>query len=378
MTRILRVLLLAAVVPLLSSPAHAQVDAAPDLAEEEEEEPVLAPEPAEPPGASPLVIAGEKIHRGTRREVTLRLSESFTASQVDIPVVVVRGRQPGPSLCLIGGIHGDELNGMEIVRRVMERQHPEGLAGTIIGVPIVNVFGFATQTRYLPDRRDLNRSFPGSPNGSTAARIAHRLFSEVVHHCTHLIDFHTGSLHRTNLPQIRGDLRDEEVLRLARAFGAPALLHSPGPSNTLRRSAVSAGVAAILYEAGETMRFQQPEVRRGVAGTEAVMRALGMREGETSTAEKTVLYSGSEWVRAERGGLVELAVSPGDFVEAGDLLGTITDPLRKEMGFIRAPRAGTVLGAVVAPMVLPGLAVVNLGIEGLPPGEEDPTRADAD
>lgn len=319
---------------------------------------------AEPPSDGPLVLGGEAIAAGQKREVLLRLSESFAATQVDIPVVVVRGTRPGPSLCLVAGVHGDELNGMEIVRTVMDALTPEGLAGTVIGVPIVNVFGFANQTRYLPDRRDLNRHFPGSPTGSTAARIAHRVSSEVLRHCSHLVDFHTGSLNRTNVAQIRGDLRNARVLALARAFGAPALVHHPGAKGTLRHTSVQAGIAAVLYEAGETMRFQQPEIRRGVAGVRSVLSALGMKAGVPLAEDETTLYVGTSWVRAERGGLLVLDVRPGDFVRAGELLGTITDPLRRERGYVRAHRTGRILGAVLAPMVLPGLAVVNIGLEG--------------
>jgi hypothetical protein len=319
---------------------------------------------AEPPDDGPLVLGGEAIAPGHKREVLLRLSESFTATQVDIPVVVVRGTRPGASLCLVAGVHGDELNGMEIVRTVMDSLTPQGLTGTVIGVPIVNVFGFANQTRHLPDRRDLNRHFPGSPTGSTAARIAHRLSTEVLRHCTHLVDFHTGSLNRTNVAQIRGDLRSPQVLSLARAFGAPALVHSPGGKGTLRRTAVQAGIAAVLYEAGETLRFQQPEIRRGVVGVRSVLAALGIKPGAQLPADESVLYVGTSWLRAERGGLLVLDVRPGDSVRAGDLLGTITDPLRHERGYVRAHRTGRILGAVLAPMVLPGLAVVNIGLEG--------------
>jgi len=321
------------------------------------------PPPAIAPDEKPLVIAGVAISPGEKREVTLRLSESFTAAAVDVPVVVVRGVvSDGPSLCLVGGVHGDELNGIEIVRRAVDHLVPHGLRGTVIGIPIANVFGFANQTRYLPDRRDLNRHFPGNARGSTAARIAERLFTDVIRHCTHLVDFHTGSLQRTNLPQVRGDLRNPDVLNLARAFGVPAIVHSPGSKGTLRRTAVQAGIAAVLYEAGETMRFQQPEIRRGLEGVRSILSLLGMKDGPTLVDDETEVFARTSWLRADRGGLLELTVKPGDLVRVGDVVGTVSDPLRREKGWIRAVKEGRVLGAAVAPLVLPGMAVLNVGI----------------
>jgi len=322
-----------------------------------------------------LVIGGVSVLPGQVQEIFLQSSESFSGGDVKMPLVVVRGSEPGPVLCLTAGIHGDELNGIQIVREVLDLTRPETLKGTVIGVPIMNLFGFWNQSRFLPDRRDLNRHFPGRPTGSTASRIAHRIWSEVVSKCSHLIDFHTGSLHRSNLPQIRGDLRKRKVRKLAEAFGADVVVHNPGQRGTLRSEAVRAGIPAILYEAGETMRFQRREIRRGVQGTMNVMIELGMREGEKDAAPTAETFLETHWVRAPQGGIVELFPNLGEWVEKGDVIGEITDPLRKVKGSVVSPHRGRIIGKVLSPTVIPGLAVLHVGI---PDGRMERTEAGAD
>jgi predicted deacylase len=340
-----------------------------------------APQPAEEPGLperhaeetledegtpaerrKPFVIGGVTIGDLEKRQINIRASESFSAGDVEVPVVVVRGEQPGPVLCLIAGIHGDELNGIEIVRRVVDAVEPGDIHGTVIGVPIVNLFGFWNQSRYLPDRRDLNRHFPGRAQGSTASRIAHRFWSEVVQKCTHMVDFHTGSLHRTNLPQVRGDLSDPEVAALAHAFGGGVIVHNPGLKHTLRAAAVEAGIPTILYEAGETMRFQRDHIKHGVAGVRRVMRHLGVVRGPEGPFPRVKVFLETHWVRARQGGIVELTPRLGKRVKKGDVVGIVTDPLRQTKGTVTTRWSGVVIGKVLAPTVLPGLALLHIGV----------------
>lgn len=362
----------------VAEPSPAEPSPAEEPVAEEPGSEAPSPDPAtaeatqlEPP--PPLVIGGVEVAAGERREIFLRSSESFSSSDVEIPLVVVRGARPGPVLCLVGGIHGDELNGIAIVRESLERAPPAAeMKGTLIAAPIVNLFGFWNQSRYLPDRRDLNRHFPGRPGGSTASRIAHRFWNEVMRHCTHLVDFHTGSLHRSNLAQVRGDLRRPDVLRFAHAFGAGVIVHNPGQRGTLRSQAVEAGVPAILYEAGETLRFQRPVIEDGVKGVENVMVHLGLKEGPPLSPRSPSVFLETHWVRSQQGGILELYPQLGDWVEEGDVIGVITDPLRNEKGVVRSPWSGQVIGKVLAPMVIPGLAVVHVG---LPHGRMD--RSDA-
>ncbi len=309
-----------------------------------------------------IVLAGETIYPGEKKELRLPTSESFIGANVDTPLVVIRGKEPGPVLCLVAGIHGDELNGTEIVREIMDTHGAGDIRGTLIGVPIANLFGFINQSRYLPDRRDLNRFFPGNEHGSTASRIARR-FWDVLRNCTHLIDFHTGSLHRSNVPQVRGDLRNEEILDLSRAFGARVIVQNPGPQGTLRRTATDHGIAAILYEAGESMRFQKEEIRKGVLGVRNAMVHLGMREGRRVDLGTQRVYRRTRWVRAEHGGIIEIYPVLGESISEGDILGVISDPLRRDKDILVSRVSGQIIGMVLSPMVIPGMAVLHVGLD---------------
>jgi predicted deacylase len=278
---------------------------------------------------------------------------------------VARGVAPGPTLCLTGGVHGDELNGIEIVRRSLEEANPAELAGTLIGVPIVNVHGFRRGSRYLPDRRDLNRFFPGSRRGSSAGRIAFTLFENVIRRCDALVDMHSGSFWRTNLA------------RLARGFGSPIVLHHAGRSGTLRRAAVEAGIPAVTYEAGEPMRFQREEIERGVEGVRSLARALGMLATPPARVEPEVLVR-SRWVRVDDGGILTSEVRLGDRVEVGELLGRVIDPIDGQRAEVRSPQAGLVIGMAQDQLVIPGFAAYHLAtapVGGDTRGETQPVDA---
>lgn len=326
--------------------------------------PAAAPDGADTPWGS-LEIAGQTVAPGETMRTFVNVSGARGGDNpvLDSLVVVVRGAKPGPTLCITGGIHGDELNGVEIARRVYAGVAGAELSGTLVVMPALNMQGLRNGSRYLPDRRDLNRAFPGNPGGSLAARIAHALHSKVVRHCHALIDLHTGSASRTNLPQIRTDLDSPESLAMARSFGVGVVLHGRGPKGSLRREALDAGIPAVIYEAGEPLRFQEPKIAEGVRGVRNVMADLGMIDTET-TGTPSQLYRSTTWVRAgDAAGVFLSSARPGDHVEKGDVLGTVTDPRTDEAIAIRAPRSGRIIGMAVPQFVLPGYALFNLGFD---------------
>lgn len=324
----------------------------------------VAPEPE--PEPEPLPFAPE-VPIGTRSRISLATSESFVGVRVETPVIIVRGQTPGPMLCLTAGVHGDELNGVETVRRLSEQISPNRLSGTVVALPIVNPQGFRRSSRYLPDRRDLNRFFPGQPRGSAASRIAFSVFDSVIKHCEYLIDFHTGSFHRTNAPQLRGNLGIPAVLELAQAFSPSILIHNVPREGTLRRAAVDTGIPAVAFEAGEPMRIDPAAIDQGIEGVYSVMRALGMREGGPDLATRTTrMYKRAHWVRVDEGGILLTSVALGSAVEVGDLLGTVTDPIEYQQVEVRSPYAGRVIGMALSQVVIPGFASFRIGVEGWP------------
>jgi len=275
---------------------------------------------------------------------------------------VVNGVREGPTLCLTAALHGDELNGIEIVRRVLYELDPQQLGGTVIGVPIVNLHGFRRNSRYLPDRRDLNRFFPGAAHGSSASRIAHSFFEQVVRRCDALVDIHTGSFQRTNLPQLRADMKVPAVAGLTSGFTATSVLHSEGEPGTLRRAAVEAGIPAVTLETGEPGRLQENKIAHGTQGIAGLLDHLGMVASASARGAPEPVYYESTWVRADRGGLLFGAVSLGQRVRTGELLGTVTDPITNVRSELRAPQDGRVLGMAQNQVVMPGFAAFRIGI----------------
>lgn len=280
-----------------------------------------------------------------------------------MPVQVRRGKRAGPCLFVCAAVHGDELNGIEIIRRLMRRRALARIRGTIIAVPLVNVYGVIERSRYLPDRRDLNRSFPGSGRGSLAARLADLFMTEIVAHCTHGIDLHTGALHRGNLPQVRGNLDDEETLRLARLFGVPVLINADLRDGSLREAAAARGIPMLLYEAGEALRFDELSIRAGVHGILNVMRGLDMlppARGRKEVAREPFVARSSTWVRAPASGIFLASVALGAHVKKDELLGTIVEPVGDIGSEVRAARGGIVIGRSNLPMVLEGEALFHI------------------
>ena len=313
--------------------------------------------------ATPMELLGEKVMPGTSQRLSWSATELFEGVPVSTPVLVINGAQPGPTLCLTAAVHGDELNGIEMVRRVLHDLSPDEVSGAIIGIPIVNVQGFRRGSRYLPDRRDLNRYFPGNPTGSAAARIAHSFFISVVAKCDALIDLHTGSNDRANLPQIRADLRDPDVVTLTQGFGSMVILHSTPSVGTLRNAATRAGIPSLTLEAGGPSQLELNEVRHGVKGIETLMNTLGMIKKRSLWGNPEPVYYRSSWVRADNGGILLADVSLGSTVREGDLLGTINDPMSNARSELRSPYSGRIIGMARNQVVMPGFAAFHVGIQ---------------
>jgi predicted deacylase len=307
-----------------------------------------------------LTIGEHRIRRGTTEQIFLKVSEYYTATPVNVPVTVIRGTHPGSTLFLTAAIHGDELNGVEIVRRVMTSITPDRLRGTLICVPVVNRMGFLTHTRYLPGRRDLNRYFPGDANGNAASRTARTLFRQIVKRSEYGIDLHTASVGRTNLPHLRADMSNRDVRGLARAFGSEIIMDSPGSPRTLRGAATRAGVPTIILEAGETFRFQRNMVAHGVMGVRNVLGSLGMIEEKPRQPRLRVIVKVTDWARSERGGIADILVRPGQIVYEGDEIASITNPFGREVFSVRSPLTGLIIGITTVPMVNPGDAICHI------------------
>lgn len=310
--------------------------------------------------AEELKIGGKAINPGEAQEILLKISEFYTAQAVNIPVTVVRGVEEGPRVFLTAAIHGDELNGVEIVRTIMTELDPSKLRGTVLCTPVLNRWGFLSHSRYLPGRRDLNRYFPGNPDGNVAARVAHKIFTEIVQHAQYGIDMHTAAAGRTNLAHIRGDMDDEKVRKMARAFGTEIIIDQPAAGGTLRSAATRAGIPTIILEAGETFRFQRTMVTKGVSGVKNVLGDLGMIEWTAREPSFQVIVKVSEWIRAERGGILDIRVRPGDLIYEGNEIAMVSTPFGREVTTLLSPLTGLVIGITTIPLVQPGDAICHI------------------
>jgi hypothetical protein len=311
-------------------------------------------------GSGTFRFAGKPIPRGTRRQVSLPAGRLPSGTEVSLPIEILNGVASGPTIWLSGALHGDEIVGVEIIRRVLEHVDERSLTGVIVAAPVVNVFGFVTGSRYLPDRRDLNRSFPGTTRGPLAGRIARLFVDEVLAVADVGIDFHAGSDERTNLPQIRGNMDDEGTRALALAFGAPLAIHSKTIKGSLRETALRLGKRVLLFEGGEPRRFSPEAVDAGVAGTLRVLAALEMISDRAPSADPPVESRSTTWVRAPRGGIFRLETRLGERVTKGERLGIITGPSGRGGREVRAPVTGIVMGHAVNPLVHQGDALVHV------------------
>ncbi len=310
---------------------------------------------------APFEINDVMAPPGRLTQVELRVARLPTGMWLSVPVGVLHGKSPGPVIWLSAAIHGDELNGVPVIRHVLDRIDPRELSGTVLAVPTVNVFGLIQSSRYLPDRRDLNRSFPGSKRGSTASQLAHLFTTEVVQRCELGLDLHTGSGGRKNLPQLRCDLDQPETLRLAREFGAPLLLHARLRDGSLRAAARDLGKTVLVYEAGEANRFDVEAIDAGVEGTLRVMKSLGMIEHALERpADPPRISRSSSWVRARRSGFCEMTSRLGDEVTKGDGIAVIFDALGRSRSTVKAKTTGVLIGHLTSPIVNRGEAVAHI------------------
>jgi predicted deacylase len=313
------------------------------------------------PDHGPFELLDVYTAPGARSDLRWRSPQSYGGFATLAPITVIHGARPGPILCLTGAVHGDELNGIEIVRRVAANTSAEELSGTVIAMPIVNVEGFHRRDRYIGDRSDLNRAFPGSKDGAYAERVAFALFEDVIQWCDMLVDVHTGSFFRENLPQVRGELANDQVAALAAAFGGLAVLDSPAPAGSLRGTAVDAGIPTVVLEVGVSLLLNMGQVATTVSGVRVMMRRAGMLHTENQLADPLPAFFHSEWLRTDYDGILVSGVDLGDRVILGQVVGEIINPLTNEHHEITAPLTGTVLGMAQNQFVSPGFAIMRIG-----------------
>lgn len=308
-----------------------------------------------------ITIGGQTVQLGENKTINLEMPSLYDCSPMFMPVHVIRSKKPGPVLLVTAAIHGDELNGVEVIRRLLKQKGLTRLRGTLIAVPTVNVYGFLYQSRYLMDRRDLNRSFPGSETGSIAGRLARLLLQEVAVHATHVIDLHTGSMHRGNLPQIRANLDAEQNHALAEAFNAPVILDLLEPVGSFRHAIKSSGKPFLLYEAGEALRFDEFSIRVGVKGIMRVLRHLKMLPQLKNPAkcQATLAYS-SYWIRAEYSGTIVFDKPLGSKVIKGEAIAHIANPLSGDEHAVIAHKTGIVIGISNLPLAHEGEALFHI------------------
>ncbi len=307
-------------------------------------------------------IGGIAVPPGSRRSVNLPLPGLYTNDPVTMPVHVLHGRNDGPVVFVSAAVHGDEINGVEIIRRLLRMPQMKRLRGTLLAVPIVNVFGFHNRSRYLPDRRDLNRSFPGNESGSMAGRLGHVFMTEIVERSDFGIDLHTAAIHRDNLPQVRADINDPILEPLAKAFSAPVLLHSAPPAGSLRYAAAEVGVPVMVYEAGEALRFEEMSIQIGLRGALNVLRQLSMLPpSKRKPTKPSAVLRSSNWQRAPQSGILRAQTRLGAMVSKGETLGVVADPTGESEMAMPAPFDGVVIGRTNLPLVFEGEALFHVG-----------------
>ena len=312
-----------------------------------------------------LIIGGHSISPGKTVQIEMPVVRLYTDTDISMPVHVIRSKIDGPTIFIFAAVHGDELNGIEIIRRLIKQKSLRILKGTVIFVPMVNVYGVLNQSRYMPDRRDLNRCFPGSTKGSLAGIVANKFLSEIVKNCEYGIDLHTGAIHRSNLPQIRANLKDQETRELAEVFGVPVLLNSNLRDGSLRESAVQSGTKILLYEAGQALRFDELSIRAGIRGIQNVLAHLGIikkkKRGDSRKLKVSPFIANtSSWSRANASGIVNNLKNLGDKVQKGDLLAKIGSPFGEIFDSIHASKSGIIIGKQNIPLVQEGDAMFHI------------------
>lgn len=324
---------------------------------------------------SRYIIDGIEIKRGARTRINIDMGSVYDFTDVKMPAEVIRGRKDGPTLFISSTIHGDEINGIEIVRRLLARKELKKISGMLIAIPIVNIFGFNDRSRYLPDRRDLNRCFPGLKNGSLASQLAHKFMQEIVVKSDFGIDLHTGAFHRCNHPQVRCDVSDEVTLNLAKAFGAPVIINSNLRDGSLRASVTQASIPMILFEAGEALRFDEKNIKIAVEGIINVMRAIGMIKSQKTRQKKSFIALSSSWLRAPYSGIHIPCQKLGKHVKKGDVLGEISNPFGDYKTLVKAHENGVIIGMSLLPLTNKGDALFHIACEKNSKGFESANHA---
>lgn len=311
-------------------------------------------------GARAQEWCGVAVEPGEPREIMMPLSETFSGEEMRVPIYVWHAPEEGPTVFVTAAVHGDEINGTGAIRHILRERPFELKAGTLVLVPVVNLPGFERHTRYLPDRRDLNRSFPGSKGGSFASRVANAVFEQVVTRCDYGIDLHTAAVRRTNFPNVRADMTDDKLAPFVRAFGAELIVSGQGPDGSLRAAACAAGVPTMILESGEVWKVESGYIEYATRGITNCLRYLGMVAGEIEEPAYRLEVDATSWVRATNGGFLEFHVAPGTIVEEDEPIATNTTLSGEELNVLRAPRDGIVLGMTTIPSVSPGDAVCHL------------------
>jgi len=309
-----------------------------------------------------LKMGGKTVRPGQSLDIHLEVSQRYTGDPISLPIRVHRGRRPGPTVFVSAAVHGDELNGTGVIHELMFAPEIKLVNGTLILIPVVNVFGFETQNRYMPDRRDLNRCFPGTPSGNLSSRMAHVIFKQIVGNSDYGIDLHTAAGSRTNFPNVRGDLSVPEVRRVAKAFGCELMVNGKGPTGSLRREATKAGCPTIILEAGEPCKIEPGILEIGMRGVQNVLKEFGMLPGQCVRPAYQTRVSKSLWVRSEVGGLLRFHVSPGHPVKEGEPIATNVSVFGKEQCVLVSPVNGIVLSMTTLPVVKPGEPVCHIAV----------------
>ncbi len=309
-----------------------------------------------------FTIGNTRIRTGERRDLRMVVSQRFSGDSISLPVHVIRARKPGPKVFVTGAVHGDEINGMGIIHDLLFNEPLNLNRGTLVLIPAVNIFGVETNDRYMPDRRDLNRFFPGSDSGSLTSRFAHKMFHEILTKCDYGIDLHTAASSRTNYPNVRGDMTHPDVRRIARAFGCELMINGKGPEGSLRREVTKAGCATIILEAGEPLKIEPGVLQIGIRGVRNVLKSLDMLSGVMDRPVYQTRIDRAIWLRAESGGIMRFHVSPGEMVRTQQPIATNVNVFGQQQHVLVSPVDGIVLGMTTLPLVKPGEPVCQIAI----------------
>jgi hypothetical protein len=310
-----------------------------------------------------LNILGEEVPLGISKTINFNIAKLYTSTKVEIPIIIERSKKPGPTVLITAGIHGDEINGVEVVRQIIAKKINKPAKGSIICIPVLNVFGFLSMDRFFPDGRDLNRVFPGTKNGSLASRFAYQFINEILPAADFCLDFHTGGASRFNAPHIRVDPKNEELVKLAKIFNAPFTLLSKNLEGSYRATCSNKEKYILLFEGGKSQNSSKEIAREGVQGTMRILHHLGMLNAEFESPVRdsdSLIVKKSVWMRAKYSGLLHIKISVGEHIKKGDILATITDPYGEMRHVVKASNEGYVINVNESPITYKGDAIFRI------------------